>query len=395
MSLFRPPRRLFHLASALLAALLALQLIPWEPAASLFPSLSPLLGLGGALARRAFWPAAFLGVPVFLLGFVHKRWFCFHLCPTGYCAEAAGKLNASAANRFAAWPRLGGWLALAILGSAALGAPLALGLDPLALFNSFFSAWRRPLEAGLPPLATGFLLVLLISLARPHLWCLRLCPLGGLQDIIHDMDRRIRSFRAAGEEAPKAERRLFLGLAAGGLAGLFLPRLASRGNAVLRPPGAAPESQFKLLCARCGACIRACPYHILTPDLGEAGAAGLLAPRIQYGQGYCFEQCKACTEACPTGAIRHLTLPAKRQLALGTAVVEKRRCLAWQDGLYCMVCQEFCPYSAITAVEQKGVNCPVVHTDLCRGCGACQNDCPARPALAITVRPTGQRVLKG
>ncbi len=394
----RTTRRAIHILIAVSAAVLALQLIPWEPAARLFPSLSPILGLGGALARRAAGPAALMGFPILLLAFTHKRWFCYHACPTGLCAEAAGRLNPRAAAHFGTWPRLGGGLALLLLGSAAIGYPLALGLDPLSLFNGFFSAWRRPFEAGLPPLASGFILVLLISLARPHLWCLRLCPLGGLQDGLHGLARfagsRRRPEASADESAALPLRRIFLGAAAGGLAGLLLRRRPA-GTAVIRPPGAAPEARFTGLCARCGACIRACPRHILFPDLGEAGAAGLLAPIIQYGNGYCFEQCKACTEACPTGAIRALTLEQKRQLALGTAGVEKSRCLAWKDGLYCMACQESCPYSAITIVVQKGVNCPVVEPRHCRGCGACQANCPARPRRAITVRAAPQHELPG
>jgi ferredoxin len=222
-----------------------------------------------------------------------------------------------------------------------------------------------------------------------------MCPLGGVQDGLHNLVQFVRSLRgreAAWGAAAIPARRVFLGAAAGGLAGLLLRRRPA-GTAVIRPPGAAPEARFTGLCARCGACVRACPHHVIFPDLGEAGPAGLLAPVVQYGSGYCFEQCKACTEACPTGAIHALTLERKRQLALGAAVVDKSRCLAWKDGLYCMMCQEFCPYSAIRAEEQRGVNCPVVDPDRCRGCGACQTNCPARPLRAITVRAAPQRVL--
>jgi ferredoxin len=389
----RPARRFFQFLAAGTAAALALPLLPWEPAARLLPALSPLLSLGGALARRAAWPAALLGLPVLLLALTHKRWFCFHACPTGLCAESLGRLNPRAAARFGAWPRLGGGLALLLIGSAAAGYPLALGLDPLALFNGFFSAWRKPLDSGLPPLAAGFLIVLLLSLLRPHLWCLRLCPLGGLQDGLHGLVRAVQSLRSDGAGAESAPaRRVFLGAAIGGLGGLLLRRRPA-GTAVLRPPGAAPEARFTGLCARCGACMRACPPHIIFPDLGEAGAAGLLAPKLQYGNGYCLEACRACTGACPTGALRDLSLDQKRRLTLGGAVVEKGRCLAWKDGLFCMACKEACPYAAIRAVERKGVNCPVVDPGLCRGCGACENACPASPRKAITVRAAPQREL--
>lgn len=375
--------------ATLLAILAALQLIPWEPAARLFPSLSPLLSLGGALTRHAFWPAALLGLPVLLLALWRKRWFCFHACPAGFCAEAAGRLNPKAAARFGRWPRLGTALAGLILGGALLGAPVGLCLDPLSLFNGFVSAWRMPLEHGLPPLATGFLLVLLISLLRPHLWCLRLCPLGGLQESLHAVSRRVRAPSPAHEPLPG--RRLFLGAAAGGLAALLLKKSAGAA-VVLRPPGAAEETAFNALCARCGACIRACPQHILVPDLGEAGAAGLMAPKVVYREGYCLEPCRACTRVCPTGAIRELSLKEKQRLALGMARVEPSRCLAWHDGLYCMMCQASCPYSAISEVERKGVPCPVVNPDRCRGCGACQNACPARPP-AIVVKACPRRTL--
>jgi heterodisulfide reductase subunit A-like polyferredoxin len=51
-----------------------------------------------------------------------------------------------------------------------------------------------------------------------------------------------------------------------------------------------------------------------------------------------------------------------------------------------MVCQEFCPYQAIDIVDDRGINCPEVDESLCRGCGACQSQCPAIPERAIVVR---------
>ncbi|HAL92222.1 MAG TPA: ferredoxin, partial [Verrucomicrobia bacterium] len=115
----------------------------------------------------------------------------------------------------------------------------------------------------------------------------------------------------------------------------------------------------------------------MKPDFGTAGLSGLLAPVVDYTKAHCFEYCNECAKVCPTGAIGRLALEAKRNRAIGLAEVHRGKCIAWSDGQYCMVCHEFCPYLAIEAVERNGVNCPVVKPDMCRGCGACQVNCPA------------------
>jgi len=186
-----PGRRLFQAGATVLAILLALQVIPWAPAARLFPAFSPLLGLGGALAARSAGLSVWLALPLLALGLWRKRWFCFHACPAGFCAELAGQLNPRAAGRYARWPRLGGWLALFLVAGAAAGYPVLLGLDPLSLFHGFVSAWNRDWAPARLDLAVGFSFVLLISLGRPRLWCQRLCPLGGLQDGLYALSRRV------------------------------------------------------------------------------------------------------------------------------------------------------------------------------------------------------------
>lgn len=378
------------------AAAMAAQLVPWPPAARLLPSLSPLLGLAGAAAARRAGLVALPGLAVVALALWRGRWFCVHACPTGTLAEAASRLRPGARGRYVAIPRVGRWLAVLLVGSAAAGYPLALWLDPLSAFSGFFSVWRTPLTAAGLSMATGLAVILLLSLLCPQVWCQRLCPLGAAQDLLGLAGKAARRPRGEPGDAPPATegigRRAFVGLAAGLAAGAAVGRVLRRRPPVpIRPPGAAPESRFTGLCARCGNCVRACPQGIIVPDLGTTGLAGALTPVLDMSRGYCNEWCRACTLACPTGAIRPLTMEAKRDLSIGTAVVARGRCLAWKDHLYCMVCQEFCPYGAIRSVEQGGVNCPLVDPTLCRGCGACQNDCPARPEKAIIVRGTPQR----
>jgi ferredoxin len=377
----------------LAAAMLALQFLPWRSAVMGFASLSPLLSLLGALATRAATGWILLGLPVLIFGYFRSRWFCRYVCPVGFATEGIGRLNKQGSRRFAKWPHFGRWLFLLLLGGAAAGYPLFIWLDPLSIFNGFFAAWRAPLTWTSFALALGFPLVLWISWIAPQAWCHRICPLGAAQDFLTVVRRKLdirRPPAATKEFQIEFGRRTFLGVAGGGAVALALRRLLPGKSLLVRPPGARPEDQFTGLCARCGACIRACPYHIIRPDFGASGLGGLLTPTIEYSKAHCFEYCNECTKVCPTGAIERLALEAKRNLAIGLAVVDRTRCLAWRDRQYCMVCHEFCPYLAIAAVEHNGVNCPVVKPDACRGCGACQVECPARPDKAIVVQGAPQ-----
>ena len=163
------------------------------------------------------------------------------------------------------------------------------------------------------------------------------------------------------------------------------------GRKALRPPGADPE-RINALCARCGNCMRVCPYQLIQPDLGDSGIDGLFTPvmwlrsRNPDQEQYCFQDCKACTEVCPTGALRPITVEQKHEIPMGRAVVYRDKCVAWAKKEYCVVCQEYCPYQAVIEKPQDGVMVPVIDADKCRGCGACESACPADP-IAIIVRP--------
>ncbi|MBP7276266.1 MAG: 4Fe-4S dicluster domain-containing protein, partial [Kiritimatiellae bacterium] len=119
-------------------------------------------------------------------------------------------------------------------------------------------------------------------------------------------------------------------------------------------------------------------------------------PEMQPDFGACEEFCNDCARVCPTGAIRNLGVEEKRQLQIGVAKVTRDDCLAWTEGEHCMVCQEFCPYGAIdTRTSRAGIPRPVVNEKKCRGCGFCQNACPAiRNGKAILVHGVdAQRII--
>lgn len=438
-------RNLLRLVLFAAFVLLALGVLPeaWRGWSALLPGLSPLLSLGGALAARSAGLLALLGLPLLVLPLFKGRFFCWRLCPMGFAAETVSRLNRRNAGLIRRVPFVGKGLALLVIGSAAAGWPLLIWTDPLCIFNGFFAAWRTPFTWLSAATAGGFVLILLASLIAPNIWCHRLCPLGGLQEWLAQLGNRLRAARGpAAQEAPTvlsrahAGRRVFLGFALGGFAGLLYRRFGMQAAAAaaaretaacergqgrglgqgrqrrerapgeqdtgddacacgtehrlaIRPPGAAATG-FNALCARCGNCMTACPYGLILPDLGAAGIDGLFTPVLAFRslneqqEQFCFQECTACTQACPTGALRPLTVAHKQQTAIGLAHVCKSRCIAWEKHEYCVVCQEYCPYHAIIEVERNGVMCPIVDADKCRGCGACESQCPALP-IAIVV----------
>jgi ferredoxin len=110
---------------------------------------------------------------------------------------------------------------------------------------------------------------------------------------------------------------------------------------------------------------------------------------------------------CPSQAIRRLRLEEKmgsdrlRPVKLGTAVVDRGRCIPWSTGMTCLACEEVCPVSpkAIQvdtgpAIPRQGiyspVGRPVVDAFRCIGCGQCEYICPVEGAAAIRVLSMGE-----
>ncbi len=186
----------------------------------------------------------------------------------------------------------------------------------------------------------------------------------------------------------RLERREFL---AWGLAGAataltyaLWPRKAAP-SPLLRPPGAQDEDDFISRCLRCQECVRACMTGCLEPAGREFGAERMWTPRFNPALAKCeFELCgRACALACPVGAIRR---PRDDEVRIGTARVNREKCIAWAQGKDCLVCHERCSYGAI---EPDSRGRPRVREERCTGCGACQNTCVTCPDPAIVVYPPG------
>ena len=306
-----------------------------------------------------------------------------------------------------------------------------------------------------------FLVILFMNRIRPRFWCRTLCPLGALLGIFArfsilklekypekctQCDLCTKHCQGAaspkpGEEWETAEcltcfnchnicpesalefrlkwtikpnrqpdigKRAFLGGLLAGVSIPFLGRLDGRLDKIsdprlIRPPGSLPEKEFLEVCQRCGLCMKVCPTNVINPTLAEAGAAGFWTPHLMMTQGYCEFTCTLCGSVCPTGAIRDLTVTEKinRPIKIGSAYVDRGRCLPWSGNAPCIVCQEVCPTSPKAIYLRKEVvisadgkaqefQLPYVNLRTCVGCGICENKCPVRGLPAIRTIAAGE-----
>jgi MauM/NapG family ferredoxin protein len=150
---------------------------------------------------------------------------------------------------------------------------------------------------------------------------------------------------------------------------------------LIRPPGALPEDRFRYACIKCGACVKVCPSHGIVPDFLSSSLISLGSPRLIPRIGACEDYCNLCGQVCPSGAIQRLSEDEKRKKKIGTAVIDAKRCLAY-NGKLCLICDEQCLNNAIDMDEKKR---PVVDKKKCIGCGVCENKCPISGNAAIRV----------
>ena len=172
----------------------------------------------------------------------------------------------------------------------------------------------------------------------------------------------------------------------GGLAPLVPKEKPHRATPVT-PPGALSARNLTQHCTGCQLCISACPNQVLRPS---SDLSTFMQPEVSYEKGYCRPECVKCSEVCPTGAIRPITVADKSAVHVGHAVWIKENCLPIRDNQPCGNCARHCPVNAIEMVpldanDPKSHLIPVVNDEACIGCGACEHLCPSNPLSAIYV----------
>jgi len=149
------------------------------------------------------------------------------------------------------------------------------------------------------------------------------------------------------------------------------------------PPGSESIEAFNDACTACHLCVSACPTHVIKPSFLEYGISGIMQPRMDYHANYCNFDCLVCSEVCPTGALRPISLEDKHVLQLGKVKFIKHNCIVFIDGTDCGACSEHCPTKAVNMrpykKNKKTLFLPIVNPNICVGCGACEYACPTDP----------------
>ena len=179
----------------------------------------------------------------------------------------------------------------------------------------------------------------------------------------------------------------------GGLAAIKDKQVPKRKNPIT-PPGSVSARNMARHCTACQLCVAECPNQVLVPS---SDIMKLMQPTMTYERGYCRPECTRCSQVCPTGAIKPITIEKKSSLRIGYAVWDHFLCIPTRDkdedgnSISCGNCAKHCPTEAITMMplDENDENSPMVpksiNREKCIGCGNCEYVCPARPVSAIHV----------
>ncbi len=363
-----------------LAILFALPL-PLSKYTGLTLWISPYMLLISLFTLKSLILFNLLGFLALTFTFFRKRWICRYICPLGVVCDWASKVQK---NKDTIKLKLNKYLAITSIVLAILMAPVLVILDPFNIFHMAFEGIRTGFQfpAFLKMIPLGGIIVL--NILSPNIWCRSLCPLGGMQILAFDLGKAFRKSGAI-KKPISADRRFFIAGITGFVAGVYLPKLSVFSlRKDIRPPGALPDPDMNLVCARCGNCSSACPTQIIRQSGDTEKIGSLLTPVIDFSESYCLPECTLCGDVCPSGAITTFSKSAKKDLYMAIVHIDLDRC--WlQDQRDCDLCRFHCAYHAIEIrrTEESIIALPVLDDSKCVGCAACKIVCPPQAIKII------------
>jgi ferredoxin-type protein NapF len=150
---------------------------------------------------------------------------------------------------------------------------------------------------------------------------------------------------------------------------LLTRRPESRAPSGPRPPWSIET--FNAACDGCGACLSACPEHILAK-----AADG--KPVVDFSKGGCTF-CGDCATACASHGALPTALDRKASVGSARLPVLARlgaTCISIQ-GVTCRLCGDPCDVRAIKFRPLPGGRVlPEIADESCNGCGTCVSTCP-------------------
>jgi len=143
---------------------------------------------------------------------------------------------------------------------------------------------------------------------------------------------------------------------------------------IILPPGAINENRTANKCLNCNLCLNNCPTGILTRADSKFPVV-----HIDYtkGEKHCKFNCKKCSEVCPSGAIKKMTLDEKQRTRIAMAYIDPEKCDS------CGICRVKCPVSAIFK-DSNGKS--AVDGSKCIGCGLCAAHCPNQAIEIFSIK---------
>jgi ferredoxin-type protein NapF len=379
-----------RLALSIVALTLALPL-GLKGMSGIFAWTSPFIMLNSVIILKSFVILNLLGITVLIASIFKTRFFCRYMCPVGFCCDKISGFNRDRISFHKKMPSAGPWLAIISLASAFAGIPLFILLDPLAIFHGTFAVFAGEWSLIAVLSYSGFPVLLAVNYLLPDIWCSRLCPLGGMQDILTDI--RKRTVRLIHQKSPEREqyspaRRFLLASGLGLISGYMIPELISPTKQdYIRPPASINPALFNTLCIRCGNCIRSCPTKIISNHVDLSDILSWMTPEVKFLNGYCLETCNLCSSVCPTGSITLFDPDAKTGIFMGSAEVISENCLLSLNK-ECDRCHAVCKYDAVKIVPSTRLllMTPAIDRKKCVGCGACAVICPTRAIIMLPYR---------